>query len=118
MFVVHNTFLHILHIIHIAHNTFLHILHNAHPCCIVVLLGLFVWQVAAITSAYRLVVAEKSLLTSQREIVNASVGDKYPLYCSVKFYVGDMKVGHKTQCRRSAHVRRVLTLQKTLDYKM
>ena len=49
-------------------------------------------QVDAVTDHYRLVVAGKELLTSQKEIVNASVGDRFPLYCSVKFYVGSMKV--------------------------
>jgi len=48
-------------------------------------------KVDAVTDHYRLVVAGKELLTSQKEIVNASVGDRFPLYCSVKFYVGSMK---------------------------
>lgn len=48
-------------------------------------------KVNATTDRFRLVVAGKELLTSQREIFNASVGDRFPLYCSVKFYVGSMK---------------------------
>jgi len=48
-------------------------------------------KVDAVTNIYRVVVAGRELLTSQREIFNASVGDRFALYCSAQFYVGSMR---------------------------